>query len=86
METGLAKLESLDNLLLDQPYISGWTPTSLDVQVAQQLAASQSISPELPNLNRWFNHVSTFSDKGISSCNKEFVFISYIEIKGPQFV
>jgi len=63
METGLAKLESLDNLLLDQPYISGWTPTSLDVQVAQQLAASQSISPELPNLNRWFNHVSTFSDK-----------------------
>lgn len=38
METGLDSLATdLNTLLLDQPYLTGWNPTSLDSKVAAKL-------------------------------------------------
>ena len=51
----------LDNLLLDQPFVAGWTPSSLDDQLFQQLG---NPTPDLPNLKRWANNLRSYSDKG----------------------
>jgi len=48
----------LDNLLLDQPYLSGFSPSSLDSDIFKQ---SNQPSPALPNLLRWFNHIKSYS-------------------------
>jgi len=48
----------LDNLLLDQPYLSGFSPSSLDSDIFKQ---SKQPSPALPNLLRWFNHIKSYS-------------------------
>jgi len=50
----------LDNLLLDQPFVAGWTPSSLDDQLFQQLGNQ---TPDLPNLKRWANNLRSYSDK-----------------------
>jgi len=50
----------LDNLLLDQPFVAGWTPSSLDDQLFQQLG---NPTPDLPNLKRWANNLRSYSDK-----------------------
>ena len=51
----------LDNLLLDQPFVAGWAPSSLDDQLFQQLG---NPTPDLPNLKRWANNLRSYSDKG----------------------
>jgi len=50
----------LDNLLLDQPFVAGWAPSSLDDQLFQQLG---NPTPDLPNLKRWANNLRSYSDK-----------------------
>jgi len=61
MENSLKSLgHQFDTLLLDQPYLAGWTPSSLDTQVFCKLSQP---TPDLPNLLRWFNHLKSFSDK-----------------------
>ena len=52
---------TLDTLLTDQPYISGWCPSTLDTQVLARLSKP---TPDLPNLLRWFNHLQSYSEKG----------------------
>jgi len=48
----------LDSLLQDLPYLTGYTPTSLD----RDFAASQpEPSDEYPNLLRWHRHIHSFS-------------------------
>jgi len=61
METGLDNLATdLNTLLLDQPYLTGWNPTSLDSKVAAKLSPPIL---DLQNLKRWYNHIASFSDK-----------------------
>merc|ERR1711976_483898 len=50
---------SLDNLLLDQSFITGFNPTSLDTEVFNKLSTAPT--PQLPNLLRWYNHIKSFS-------------------------
>jgi len=50
---------SLDNLLLDQSFIAGFNPTSLDTEVFNKLSTAPA--PQLPNLLRWYNHIKSFS-------------------------
>merc|ERR550539_415673 len=52
---------ALDSLLLDQPYLTGYTPTSLDSRVWGQLSSPPS--PQLQNLARWFKDIKSFSRK-----------------------
>jgi len=60
MAADLSRLtHQLDLLLLDQPYVTGWGPTKLDTQVADQL--NQPPSLELTALSRWYNHIKSFS-------------------------
>merc|ERR1719183_905294 len=49
----------LDALLLDQPYLTGFSPSSLDADAASKFGAKPS--PQYPNLLRWSNHLSSFS-------------------------
>lgn len=49
---------ALDALLLDQAYVSGWTPSQLDLQVHQVLPRP---GPALPNLQRWHEHIGSFT-------------------------
>jgi len=49
----------LDSLLLDQPYLDGFSPSSLDTEVLAQLSAKPS--PALPNLLRWYNNLKSHS-------------------------
>jgi len=49
----------LDELLLDQAYLTGFTPTSLDLEVVSNLSSRPS--PSLPNLSRWYNHLESFT-------------------------
>jgi len=49
----------LDELLLDQAYLTGFTPTSLDLEVVSNLSSRPS--PSLPNLLRWYNHLESFT-------------------------
>jgi len=61
MAKGVQQLtHQLDNLLLDQPYLAGWSPSSLDAEVLSQLSKP---TPDLPHLLRWFNHINSFSQK-----------------------
>jgi len=61
MDTSLASLgHQLDSLLLDQPFLTGWTPTSLD---GQTVAGLSKPTPDLPNLLRWFNNINSYSEK-----------------------
>jgi len=49
----------LDNLLLDQPFLGGWAPSTLDFSVLQKISKP---TPDLPNLLRWFNNLNSYSD------------------------
>jgi len=49
----------LDELLLDQAYLTGFTPTSLDLEVVSNLSSRPS--PSLPNLSRWYSHLESFT-------------------------
>jgi len=49
----------LDNLLLDQAYLDGFCPTSLDSEVLANL--SEKPSPALPNLLRWYSNLKAHS-------------------------
>ena len=49
---------ALDALLLDQSYVCGWTPSQLDREVHLLLPKP---GPALPNLQRWHQHVGSFS-------------------------
>ena len=39
----------------------GYSPTTLDVQVADHLATP---TPDLPHLLRWYKHIRSFSTQG----------------------
>jgi len=54
----------LDNLLLDQAYLTGFSPTSLDSEVLSKLASKPS--PALPNLLRWYNNLKSYSSSDLS--------------------
>merc|ERR1712013_611210 len=47
----------LDHLLLDLPYLTGYTPTSLD----REFAGQPEPSAEYPHLLRWHRHINSFS-------------------------
>jgi len=49
----------LDNLLLDQAYLTGFNPSSLDTEVLAQL--TEKPNPALPNLLRWYNNLKSHS-------------------------
>jgi len=57
----------LDTLLLDLPYLTGYTPTSLDREVAQQL---ERPPPSLPNLLRWYNNIQSFTKAELQALPK----------------
>jgi len=62
MDQSLAdSVHRLEEVLLDQPFISGFTPSSLDEQLFQLV--SQPPSPSLPNLGRWYSNISSYSNK-----------------------
>ena len=48
----------LDSLLQDFPYLTGYSPTSLDTVCAAQPEPSE----EYPNLLRWHRHIHSFSE------------------------
>lgn len=48
----------LDSLLLDQPYIGGYSPSSLDREILNRLQIPET---SLPNLTRWYNHLQSFT-------------------------
>jgi len=48
----------LDKLLLDLPYLSGYSPTSLDKELKSLICRPP---PQLPNLLRWFNNLQSFT-------------------------
>merc|ERR1739848_86272 len=50
---------SLDALLLDQAFVTGHSPTSLDLEVFTQLSSPPT--PQLPNLKRWYKTINSFS-------------------------
>ena len=60
-------IHSLDSLLLDQSFITGHAPTSLDSEVFSQLS---SPGPQLQNLLRWFNNIKSFSEAERKKFNK----------------
>ena len=53
--------QKLNTLLLDKPFVAGWSPSSLDLQLFQQLG---NPSPDLLNLKRWAENLKSYSDKG----------------------
>jgi len=61
----IGQANALDRLLLDQPYLSGWTPSVLDAEVFQALdhSSTVAVSPALVGLGRWFRHIGSFSEK-----------------------
>ena len=54
-------IPTLDNILLDQSFITGHVPTSLDCQVFSQISSVPT--PQFPNLSRWYRNLNSFSDK-----------------------
>jgi len=52
---------TLDNILLDQAFITGHVPTSLDSEVFSQFSSVPT--PQFPNLSRWYRNLKSFSDK-----------------------
>jgi len=58
----------LDNLLLDQAYLTGFTPSSLDSEVFSKLSSKPS--PSLPNLLRWYNNLKTHKQEELSNFGK----------------
>jgi len=58
----------LDNLLLDQSYLDGFCPTSLDSEVLASLSVKPS--PALPNLLRWYNNLKAHSKAEVAKFPK----------------
>jgi len=56
-----ALAHNLDNLLLDQSFITGFSPSSLDAEVFSKLSSPPG--PQLQNLSRWYNNIKSFSSK-----------------------
>jgi len=56
-----ALTHNLDNLLLDQSFITGFSPSSLDAEVFSKLSSPPG--PQLQNLSRWYNNIKSFSSK-----------------------
>ena len=63
-----ALTHNLDNLLLDQSYITGFAPSSLDTEVFSKLSSPPV--PQLQNLSRWYNNIKSFSSKERSKFSK----------------
>lgn len=52
------KIQKLNELLSDQSYIGGYTPTQEDNLVFESLA--NCCLANLPHLQRWYNHIKSF--------------------------
>jgi len=63
-----ALTHNLDNLLLDQSYITGFSPSSLDAEVFSKLSSPPG--PQLQNLSRWYSNLKSFSSKERSKFSK----------------
>jgi len=60
MEQSLADCShKLEELLLDQSFLSGCLPSSLDQEIYSQL--KNNPPPSLPNLLRWYSNISSYS-------------------------
>eukprot|EP00440_Ansanella_granifera_P043333 gb/GFBE01046974.1/.p1 GENE.gb/GFBE01046974.1/~~gb/GFBE01046974.1/.p1 ORF type:complete len:890 (+),score=287.08 gb/GFBE01046974.1/:1-2670(+) len=51
--------DDIEAQLENHPYVKGFTPSSADTELFEQL--SQSGFPATPNLRRWYEHVESFS-------------------------
>ncbi|KAI5638442.1 EF-1 guanine nucleotide exchange domain-containing protein [Phthorimaea operculella] len=52
-------LSDLNKFLADKSYLSGWTPSSADVQVFEQVGKAPAAS--LPHALRWYNQIASYS-------------------------
>ena len=67
-------LKTLDGILLHQPYVEGFELTKHDQELHGQLQAWQVdvFERELPNVHRWYHHVSSFQDSPVSVSTSAF--------------
>jgi threonyl-tRNA synthetase len=56
---------SQEALFRDQPYVKGFHPTSADLQLFTTMRESEF--PSTPNLQRWFDHIESFTPTERSS-------------------
>ncbi|KAJ2945748.1 hypothetical protein O0L34_g591 [Tuta absoluta] len=52
-------LSDLNKFLADKSYLSGWTPSSADIQVFDQVGKAPAAS--LPHALRWYNQIASYS-------------------------
>ncbi|XP_020300510.1 valine--tRNA ligase isoform X2 [Pseudomyrmex gracilis] len=55
--------ESLNNYLADYPYLDGYTPSQLDSIVYRSMRDLNINFMLHPHLERWYNHISTFTNE-----------------------
>lgn len=55
--------EALNNYLADYPYLDGYTPSQLDSMVYRSLKGSDINFANRLYLERWYNHIATFTDE-----------------------
>lgn len=54
--------DSINNYLADHPYINGYTPSEQDPLVHELLKKLDINFTNHPHLERWYNHLETFTD------------------------
>lgn len=55
--------EALNNYLADYPYLDGYTPSQLDSSVYQSLKELNIDFARHLHIQRWYDHVATFTDE-----------------------
>jgi glutathione S-transferase len=54
-------MQELEELLLRQPYVAGFSPTAADREAATELEQAAPEEAAHPNVRRWLRNVNSFS-------------------------
>jgi len=72
-----AGLKSLDDFLVDKSYIEGFQPSQADTAVYEALSGAPS--GDLVNALRWYNHITSYSDRKVLPGVKQ-----HVDAYGPS--
>ena len=65
----IINLSELEEILLNQSYLCGFTPTNADKILFRNtdLRNNSQLSSKYPNVDRWYNHIKSFSQVELDS-------------------
>ena len=83
-ELHFSSLDELNSILLNQSYITDFSPSNADALLLKYLKVSPEDLGKYPNISRWLRHLQSFSQAELLSFRDESV--KTISLKGISLV